>query len=281
VDLGSYSSRETFMVGNACLDAARKLRLQVAETLAELWGCGQGEIVLAGGVACSTRAPAQESMSVKEAFQRTEARCGTLGSVGWYQSPKLGGDYRGGTIGASPAYSFTAHVAQVACDVETGRVEVEKIWIAHDCGRALSPVAVEGQMEGSAYMGFAEALLEEQVFKPAAPHHGPGLHDGPSLLDYRIPTSLDTPELESIIIESVDPEGPYGAKEAGEGPLHPSIPAIANAIYDAIGLRCDRLPFSPPRILEGLRKADPRARWEQARGRFLAAVPATVPAAGR
>jgi CO/xanthine dehydrogenase Mo-binding subunit len=277
VDLGSYSSRETFMVGNACLDAARALREKVAEALAEIWQCSPHEITLAGGVACTIRAPEREAMSVKEAFQRAEARFGTLGSVGWYQSPKLGGDYRGGTIGASPAYSFTAHVAQVRADVETGRVEVEKIWIAHDCGRALNPVTVEGQMEGSAYMGYAEALLEEQVFKPAAPGHGAGLHHGPSLLDYRIPTSMDTPEMESIIIESIDPEGPYGAKEAGEGPLHPSVPAIANAIYDALGIRCDRLPFHPPRVLGLLRSTDARGDWERARAQNQGAAPAPVP----
>jgi 4-hydroxybenzoyl-CoA reductase alpha subunit len=271
VDLGSYSSRETFMVGNACLDAARKLRESVAAALAEKWGCEPREITLAQGVACSMRAPERECMSIQSAFQLAEARFGTLGSVGWYQSPKLGGDYRGGTIGASPAYSFTAHVAEVECDVETGRVEVKKIWVAHDCGRALNPVAVEGQMEGSAYMGFAEALMEEQVFKPAAPGHGAGLHHGPSLLDYRIPTSLDTPELESIIVESVDPEGPYGAKEAGEGPLHPSIPAIANAIYDAVGIRCDRLPFSPPAVLRLLRASDARGAWENARAQVRGA----------
>ncbi|MBI3540200.1 MAG: molybdopterin-dependent oxidoreductase [Candidatus Eisenbacteria bacterium] len=270
VDLGSYSSRETFMVGNACLDAARKLRHEIAETLARRWGCARDQVVLANGVACSTRDAAKETASVREAFQWTEARIGTLGSVGWYQTPKLGGDYRGGTIGASPAYSFTAHVVEVDCDPETGFVEVKKVWIAHDCGRALSPVAVEGQMEGSAYMGLAEALLEEQVFKPAAPHHGPGLHHGPSLLDYRIPTSLDVPEFMSIIIESLDPEGPYGAKEAGEGPLHPSIPALANAIYDALGIRCDALPFSPPRIMQLLAAGDARARWAAARPKVLA-----------
>ncbi|MGH7731047.1 MAG: xanthine dehydrogenase family protein molybdopterin-binding subunit, partial [Candidatus Eiseniibacteriota bacterium] len=262
VDLGSYSSRETFMVGNACLDAARKLRHEVAETLARAWGCRRDQVVLANGLASSTRDPKRDCMSVKDAFQRTEARIGTLGSVGWYQSPKLGGDYRGGTIGASPAYSFTAHVVEVECDPETGFVEVKTVWIAHDCGRALSPVAVEGQMEGSAYMGLAEALLEEQVFKAGAPHHRAGLHDGPSLLDYRIPTSLDVPEFVSLIIESIDPEGPYGAKEAGEGPLHPSIPALANAIHDALGIRCDALPFSPPRVLRLLRDPGTRARWE-------------------
>jgi 4-hydroxybenzoyl-CoA reductase subunit alpha len=265
VDLGSYSSRETFMVGNACLDAARRLRHTIAGTLAERWGCRPDEVALARGTACSTRDPERECMSVKEAFQAAEARHGTLGSVGWYQSPKLGGDYRGGTIGASPAYSFTAHVAEVDCDPETGAIRVTDIWVAHDCGRALNPVTVEGQMEGSAYMGFGEALMESQVFKPAAPHHGPGLHHGPSLLDYRIPTSLDTPRLHSLIVESVDPEGPYGAKEAGEGPLHPSIPAIANAIYDALGIRCERLPFDPPEVLRRLAATDARGAWQAAR----------------
>ncbi len=265
VDLGSYSSRETFMVGNACLDAARRLREQVAEALAAHWGVPKGEIVLARGVACATSDPQRHAMSVKEAFQLAESRYGTLGSTGWYQSPKLGGDYRGGTIGASPTYSFTAHVAEVDCDPETGFVRVNSIWVAHDCGRALNPVTVEGQMEGSAWMGFAEALFEEQVYKPAAPGHGFGLHHGPSLLDYRMPTALDSPALHSRIVESIDPEGPYGAKEAGEGPLHPSVPAIANAIHDALGIRCDRLPFSPPRVLALLRAGDARAAWERAR----------------
>ena len=265
VDLGSYSSRETFMVGNACLDAARHLRETVAGTLAELWDVPKGQIVLAGGLACATSDPERLNMSIREAFQAAESRHGTLGSVGWYQSPVLGGDYRGGTIGASPAYSFTAHVAEVECDPETGIVDVKHIWVAHDCGRALSPVAVEGQMEGSAWMGFAEALFEEQVYKPAAPGHGFGLHHGPSLLDYRMPTSMDSPELHSLIVESVDPEGPYGAKEAGEGPLHPSVPAIANAIHDALGIRCDRLPFGPPSVLRTLRASDARAAWQRAR----------------
>jgi len=139
-------------------------------------------------------------------------------------------------------------------DLETGFVHVERIWVAHDCGRALNPVLVEGQMEGSAYMGCAEAIMEAHVFKDAD-HGRAGLHDAPSLLDYKIPTSLDTPDLEALIVESIDPEGPYGAKEAGEGPLHPSIPAVANAIYDAVGLRMDRLPFSPPNVWRRIEQA--------------------------
>ncbi|MDX1579015.1 MAG: molybdopterin cofactor-binding domain-containing protein, partial [Gemmatimonadota bacterium] len=145
-------------------------------------------------------------------------------------------------------------VAEVEVDVETGFIDVRKIWVAHDCGRALNPTLVEGQIEGSAYMGFAEVIFEEQAFK-----HGEaegGLHDAPSLLDYRIPTSLDCPEFEALIVESLDPEGPYGAKEAGEGPLHPSLPAIANAVYDAVGVRLDALPFTPARVWSALRREE-------------------------
>jgi CO/xanthine dehydrogenase Mo-binding subunit len=187
-----------------------------------------------------------------------ESKFGTLGSVGSYNTPKdVHGSYRGGTIGASPAYSFTAHVAEVDVDLETGFVQVEKIWLAHDCGRAINPTLVEGQMDGSAYMGFAEAIMEEQAFKPS------GLHDGPSLLDYKIPTSMDCPEFDSRIVESVDAEGPYGAKEAGEGPLHPSVPAIANAIHDAIGVRMKELPFTPAKVLRALREKRAQGRaWK-------------------
>jgi CO/xanthine dehydrogenase Mo-binding subunit len=188
-------------------------------------------------------------VSSAQAFAWAEADNGLLGEVGSYNTPKdRHGEYRGGTIGASPAYSFTAHVAEVEVDEETGIVDVKTIWVAHDCGRALSRRIVEGQMEGSAYMGFAEAIMEQHIVDPG--HNG--VHPGPSLLDYRIPTFLDTPVLRSLIVEAPDPNGPYGAKEAGEGPLHPSIPAIANAIFDAVGVRIDTLPFSPPKVLAAI-----------------------------
>ncbi|MBT8405082.1 MAG: xanthine dehydrogenase family protein molybdopterin-binding subunit [Gemmatimonadetes bacterium] len=254
VDLGAYSSRVTFMLGNACIDACRKLKRRIQEAVAEHWEGEPEAVVLREGRAFDPSDP-ERSLPIRHAFQIAETRWGTLGETGSYNTPKdVHGQYRGGTIGASPAYSFTAHIAEVEVDPETGIVTVDRIWVAHDCGRALNPVLVEGQMEGSAYMGFAEALMEEHVFKDAD-HGRAGLHNAPSLLDYRLPTSVDTPELESLIIESVDPEGPYGAKEAGEGPLHPSIPAIANAIHDAVGVRVDRLPFSPPRVWRALEKA--------------------------
>ncbi|MGH7725177.1 MAG: xanthine dehydrogenase family protein molybdopterin-binding subunit [Candidatus Eiseniibacteriota bacterium] len=247
VDMGAYSSRETFMVGNAAIDACRKLKKLVQQAVAEQWEVPASSVWLAAGQV-GTFQEAGKVMSAADAFVCAESRFGTLGSVGWYNTPKdVHGSYRGGTIGASPAYSFTAHVAEVEVDPETGMVQVGKIWVAHDCGRAINPTLVEGQMEGSAYMGFAEAVMEEQAFKET------GLHDGPSLLDYKIPTSMDCPDFESHIVESVDAEGPYGAKEAGEGPLHPSVPAIANAIHDACGIRMTELPFTPARVLAALR----------------------------
>jgi 4-hydroxybenzoyl-CoA reductase alpha subunit len=257
VDLGAYSSRETLMVGNACLDACRKVKAMVQEAVAEGWEIPTDQaperVKLARGWAFDTADPTNEErrLPIAAAFHLAEAKFGALGAMGSYNTPKdVHGEYRGGTIGSSPAYSFTAHVAEVEVDTETGFVDVKTIWVAHDCGRALNPALVEGQIEGSAYMGFAEAIFEEHLFKEGIPEGG--LHNAPSLLDYRIPTSLDCPEFVALIVESVDPEGPYGAKEAGEGPLHPSLPAIANAIYDAVGVRIDELPFTPPRVWRAL-----------------------------
>jgi 4-hydroxybenzoyl-CoA reductase alpha subunit len=248
VDLGAYSSRVTFMVGNATIDACRKLRAQIVAALAEKWQIDRSRVRLMLGRAFDVEDPAH-ALSIAEAFQIAEARFDTLGATGSYNTPTLGGDYRGGTIGASPAYSFTAHVVEARVDLETGQITCENVWVAHDCGRALNPMIVAGQMEGSVYMGLAEALLEEHTVNRF------GLHRGPSLLDYRIPTSRDTPELFARIVESLDPEGPYGAKEAGEGPLHPSLPALSNAVFDAVGLRLRSLPFTPGKVLAALRAA--------------------------
>jgi 4-hydroxybenzoyl-CoA reductase subunit alpha len=245
VDMGAYSSRVTFMMGLACIEAAQKLRAQLFAAVAEKWGIQPAN--LAAELGTYREIDGTRNMAFVEAVKIAEAKFGTLGSTGSYRTQKLGGDYRGGTIGASPAYSFTAHVAEVTVDEETGVIAVDKLWIAHDCGRALNPCLVEGQMEGSAYMGYAEALFEEQTYTDK------GLHKGPNLLDYRIPTTLDTPDMQSLIVESIDPNGPYGAKEAGEGPLHPSIPAISNAVWRAVGIRLTELPFTPARVMRLLK----------------------------
>src|SRR5690606_8352453 len=190
VDLGAYSSRITLMVGNACLEAAQRLRRKVQESVAKRWQLPRRRVTLIDRRAMDVEDP-ERCVAIDEAFRWAESDHGLLGEVGNYNTPKdRHGAYRGGTIGASPAYSFTAHVAEVEVDPETGLVEVKNVWVAHDCGKALSPRIVEGQMEGSVYMGFAEAIMEQHIVDPK---HA-GVHAGPSLLDYRIPTFPDTPE---------------------------------------------------------------------------------------
>jgi 4-hydroxybenzoyl-CoA reductase subunit alpha len=275
VDLGAYSSRVTLMMGHAALEAYRGLREKVQEAVATSWntdeqakertgGACQRDDVLLGDGRVWFAGDTSLGMTTREAFRLAEAHFGALGSVGGYRTKERGGEYRGGTIGASPAYSCTAHVADVEVDEETGRVHVHKIWVAHDCGRAINPVLVEGQMEGSTYMGMAEVWLEDMLYGEDAFHAGRnvrrGMLVGPSLLDYRIPTSLDTPAIEALIIEKPDPNGPYGAKEAGEGPLHSTIPAVANAIYDAVGIRLYELPFTPAKVRAALAEKRARAR---------------------
>jgi 4-hydroxybenzoyl-CoA reductase alpha subunit len=258
VDLGSYSSRVTFMAGNAAREAAQKLRtllIEAASTILDV----PSERLTAGSHRIFCADEPEKGVSFIEAAQQAEATHGTLSAVGSYTPPKLGGEFKGAGVGISPAYSYTACVAEVQVDPETYDVKVEKLWVAHDCGRALNPTLVEGQVEGSAYMGFGEAVLEEQVFRK-------GLHKIPSLLEYKLPTIYDTPDIISMTVETLDKEGPYGAKEAGEGPLNPIIPAIANAVYDAIGARVDSTPITPDKIARALKSPTPGPSPVRGRG---------------
>jgi CO/xanthine dehydrogenase Mo-binding subunit len=244
VDLGSYSSRVTFMAGNAARQAAGRLKSQLFEAVAEHVGVPSDRLEAAGGVVYFVE-DTERQVSFSEAAVLAETKFGTLGATGSYTPPRLAGPYKGSGVGPSPAYSFTCAAVQVEVDEETGIVQVERIWVAHDLGRALNPVVCEGQIEGGIYMGLAEATVEEHVFRK-------GLHKQPSLLEYKIPTSLDMPEIDSTMIESDDPEGPFGAKEVGQGPLAPVIPAVVNAIYDAIGVRFHSTPVTADKVMRAL-----------------------------
>ena len=193
VDLGSYSSRVTYMCGTAAIEAAEKMRDRVFGAVAGDWDCAVGDVVAYGSEIKHVADP-EKSMSFSQAVWIAEARLGSLVTSGGYQTKKRGADYRGGTIGASPAYSITVHIAEADVDPETGLVRVPRVWAAHDCGKALNPMIVEGQVEGSVYMGLGEALLESQGYDEK------GQHLGPNLLDYKIPTALDTPEIRVSVI---------------------------------------------------------------------------------
>ena len=251
VDLGSYSSRVTMMAGNAVKDAGLKLRALLFEAASEKLGVPVEHLATAYRRVYDLRDP-EKHLTFIEAANLAEGRHGTLVAAGSYKPPAgIGGNYKGAGVGPTPAYSYQASVAEVTVDLDTGTLTVDKITTAHDCGRALNPANVEGQIEGSAYMGYGEIIAEEQIFRG-------GLHKKPSLLDYKLPTSLDTPELVAIVVETNDSEGPFGAKEAGEGPLNSVIPAIANAVYDAIGVRFDETPITAEKILDALGKRDNR-----------------------
>jgi 4-hydroxybenzoyl-CoA reductase alpha subunit len=239
IDLGSYSSRVTFMAGNAALEAARKMRALLVEAAAAKMGRPADSVSVGGGRI--------GDFSFEEASILAEARFGTLTSAGSYTPPKIAGPYKGSGVGPSPAYSYSACVVALDADSRTGLVHVNKVWIAHDVGRAINPLLVEGQVEGSVYMGLGEALMEEQTFRK-------GLHKWPSMLEYKSPTFLDMPDVETFLVETNDPEGPYGAKEAGQGPLLPVIPAVSAAVFDALGVWIDEVPVTPEKIVEALRR---------------------------
>ena len=256
VDLGSYSSRVTFMAGNAAIAAARKLKGQLFELASEQLHVPVENLENAECLIYDANDPGVALPYVK-VVQLTEARYGALVASGSYAPPEdMHGDYKGAGVGPSPAYSYSACVAQVAVDIETGEMVVEKLWLAHDVGQSINPLLVAGQVEGGAYMGFGEATMEQQIFRK-------GRHKIPSLLDYKLPTTLDTPEIETILIEIPDREGPFGAKEAGQGPLNPVIPSIANALFDAVGVRIDETPITSDKILKALRAELPGARTAQ------------------
>jgi 4-hydroxybenzoyl-CoA reductase subunit alpha len=287
IDIGSYSSRVTFMAGNATLRAAAEVKKLIAAAAAKKMNCLPEDLVFREdrvvknntnvGKAALGRPAEQGSaasvsghvegqilrgslqqkrkeegpkdwMTFEEAVVAAIDFHGALTGTGSYAPPPeaRGGRHKGGGVGPSPAYSYSAQVAEVSVDEETGEVTVHKVWAAHDCGRALNPVSVEGQIIGSVWMGMGQALTEEMIWKD-------GMLMNPGLLEYRSPSSVESPEVEPIIVESIDPEGPFGAKECSEGSLAATIPAIANAIYDAVGVRLHESPFTPERVLSALR----------------------------
>ena len=244
VDLGSYSSRVTLMCGMAAIQAAERLRDAIFAAVAR-----KLEVSPAALVARERKVGVPDDWDKAVPFARAvelgEALHGVLAFPGSYAPPKRAGKYKGGGVGPSPCYSYSACVVELTADEDTGAVELETVWIAHDIGRALNPLLVEGQVEGSVYMGIGEALMEEQIFRK-------NLHKHPSMLDYKSPTTLETPDIHTILVETDDPEGPFGAKEAGQGPLLPVIPAIANAIHHALGIRIDEVPITADKILKAL-----------------------------
>jgi 4-hydroxybenzoyl-CoA reductase alpha subunit len=255
IDLGSYSSRVTFMAGNAAKTAAENLREKVLEAVAQVNGTEANELYLHQGHVRSN--DGKIGLTWVEATEMATRKVGALTVSGQYNSPKLGGDFKGSGAGLSPSYSFGAAVVEVKVNPETGHVKVLQLWGAHDVGKAINPLAVEGQLEGSWHMGLGQALSEQMRYHK-------GLLVNGNLLDYKIPTSLDTPMMHTNIIETIDPEGPFGGKECGEGALHPVPPAVANAIYNAVGVRIRTLPITAEVVYRAMKEKEKHVQTELA-----------------
>jgi 4-hydroxybenzoyl-CoA reductase subunit alpha len=270
VDLGAYSSRQTLMTGHAAKEAAEHAKRQVLEVLSEQLNVPIQDMDIKKGLvvfkkekpdfsSLRTRYIAEhrgwtdnpgagDELSFREASRIAFLSRGTIVGTGKYKPQALGGKYKGATVGTSPAYGCSAQVVELSVDEETGRITIEKMIDAHDCGLAINRTSVEAQMQGSISMGLGEALFEEVKFDAR------GRIINADLAEYKIPSALDMPPVEAIVVESDEPNGPYGAKEVGEGAIMPTIPAILNAVYDAIGVRIYELPMTPERIYSAIKE---------------------------
>jgi 4-hydroxybenzoyl-CoA reductase alpha subunit len=264
VDLGSYSSRVTLMTGNAAIQAAERARELLTMAVAEKLGVPIENVSFAERRAFNVENP-EVGVSFAEAVVLAESKFGTIGTVGSYTPPRSPGKYKGAGVGPSPAYSYSAAVAEVDVDPDTGIVVVERIWIAHDVGKSINPVLVMGQVEGSVYMGLGEILMEEMAYRG----NRNVVHKFPSMLEYKSPTTMEMCDVKTYLIEDPDPNGPFGAKEVGQGPLLPVPPAVANAVYNAVGVRVDEVPITPEKVLKALR--------EKAKGRDGRYGPDSIP----
>ncbi len=265
VDLGSYSSRVTLMTGNAAIEAAERAREFLVMAVAEKLGVPLENLSLAERRIFDVENP-EVGVSFAEAVVLAESKFGTIGTVGSYKPPSSPGKFKGSGVGPSPAYSYSASVVEVDVDADTGIVVVDRVWIAHDIGRSINPMLVMGQVEGSVYMGLGEALMEEMTYRA----NRNVVHKFPSMLEYKSPTTMEMCDVKTYLIEDPDPNGPYGAKEVGQGPLLPIMPAVANAVYDAVGVRIDEVPITPEKVLKALK--------EKSRGRDGRFGPGDVPA---
>ena len=240
-DLGTWGSRVTLMNGNAVVDAARKIKTELAKMISLKFDLNVIHDVDFKDDRVFSKARPDRGLSFGETVAMwVKANRGAELTARGYYTPRNKGL-------TSPAFSFGAQVAEVDIDRETGLIKVDKMYTAHDCGRVINPLAVEGQLEGAIQMGLGYTLCEQF-----------SMRDGRTLnttfLDYKMPAAEDMPPGESFCVDTYEPEGPFGAKEAGEGLAIPTAPAISDAVWDAVGYRCHDLPITPEKVLQSLGK---------------------------
>jgi CO/xanthine dehydrogenase Mo-binding subunit len=239
------ATRQTYMIGNSVAIACREAKGRFVQAVADMWKVEPEQVSTGNGYVWA--AETNYRMSMGEAVEHVKKR-GTVpvGSAS-FTAHHTGLSPEDGSGTPWQAYVFGCQVAEVEVDTSTGEVQVLGVWAAHDVGRAVNPRGVEGQIEGGIVQALGQGLMED--YKLAQGHT-----TTPSFAKYILPTSLDVPHVTSVIIEDRDPIGPLGVKGIGEPAMVPTIPAVMNAIYDAIGIRITSLPASPERVLEALAK---------------------------
>jgi xanthine dehydrogenase molybdenum-binding subunit len=250
-DVGVHASRTTFIAGNATKLAAEKVREQLLELASGLLEEPRENLTIEDGVIRSSREPSRR-LPYDRAVRATHYREGgtQLVAEAFYDPPTVMQDesFRGNI---SVTYAFGTQVAEIEVDMDTGRIDVLRVVAAHDVGRALNPAGAEGQIEGGVAMGLGYAVTEQYIVKE-------GKLLNPYFRDYKIATTLDVPQVKVILVETNDPDGPFGAKGLGEAGAICTAPAIANALYAATGVRIKSLPLSPERVLEAIDAARER-----------------------
>jgi 4-hydroxybenzoyl-CoA reductase subunit alpha len=247
MDNGTYDSRVTHGCGHAVKNAAMEARRKLLAAAALDLALRPEHLECAGSQIYSIYDP-KKRIPFFEAVGKYQNSWGTLFGVGEYTPPQPQGNYQGKLIGPSPAFGFSAQAAEVDVDLETGQIRIVKYWEAGDCGQPINPMAVEGQVEGAISMGIGQALYEEMIVGKDGRIVNANFHD------YKIPTAMDMPEMDTQTVESYDPNSAFGNKETGEGPTCCVAPAILNALYDAIGIRFTETPITPEKVLKALGK---------------------------
>jgi CO/xanthine dehydrogenase Mo-binding subunit len=251
VDLyGANATRITYVAGNAVKAAAADARDQILERAAEKWRIEPGGLEIVQGEVFEKRNP-EPLGNLKDLIMEMHRPLGlTIIGKGSYHTTGVPLDPETGQSHVVDLFLFATQIAEIEVDPDTGLVKVLNIWSAHDVGKAVHPINVEGQIEGGIQMGLGFALTEEIIREE-------GKTLNPSFLDYKLFTALDMPKIKPIIVEVPEPLGPFGARGIGEATTIPTAPAIANAVYHAVGVRVKELPMTPERILEGLKKKPP------------------------
>jgi 4-hydroxybenzoyl-CoA reductase subunit alpha len=244
------------MAGHAVSRAAEDVVNKMRPYAASMLGCQEAEVEARAGrmfikgrqaVEAASASP-MDGVPWEEVARKYFNDNGPLVGTGCYKPPDgLGGDYKGSTVGTSPAYSFGTSVCELGVDLETGKVKLDRFTDYHDCGTPINPRAVHGQVEGAIVMGASETIMEDVLFDEKGRILNPNLHG------YLTMTIKDAPEIFSGIVDSYEPRGPFGAKEIGEGSTLPVLGAVAHAIASATGVWIKDLPITPEKILRALR----------------------------